>query len=108
MMSGLLDFISGFVAASSAGKMPSTKQSNALADWLLHSPLIQVEQSAAGSGGKLSEHGEAIARDLREIVQAYQAAANEGLHWPDYQHSRTAKSETELGHFTPLIRNTSL
>ncbi|KZV88036.1 hypothetical protein EXIGLDRAFT_839540 [Exidia glandulosa HHB12029] len=74
-MSGLMDFVSGLMAASSAGKLPSTKQANDMAEWLLKSPLIQIEQSAAGSGGKLSEQGEAVARDVREIVQAYQAAA---------------------------------
>lgn len=76
-MSSLIDYITGLAAATTAGKMPSTKQANAMADWLLKSPLVQVEQSAAGAGGKLSSHGEVIARDFRELVEAYQAAAAE-------------------------------
>jgi hypothetical protein len=75
--SSIMDFIGGFMAASSAGKLPTTKQSNDLANWLLKSPLLQLEASAAGSGGKLSEHGTEILRDIREIVEAYQAAATE-------------------------------
>ncbi|EJD47853.1 hypothetical protein AURDEDRAFT_151311 [Auricularia subglabra TFB-10046 SS5] len=73
-MSNLMDFLSGLMAASSAGKMPSTKQANAMADWLLNSPLIQLE---SGAGGKLSAQGTDIVRDLRALVQAYQAAAAE-------------------------------
>ena len=73
--SSLMDFFSGLTAATSAGKYPSTKQANAMADWLLKSPLLQLEQAAAGTGGKLSENGQVVLQDLREIVSAYQAAA---------------------------------
>ena len=73
----IMDFVGGLTAATSTGKLPSTKQSNELANWLLKSPLFQLEASAAGCGGKLSEHGTTILSDLREIVEAYQAAATE-------------------------------
>ncbi|EJD54325.1 hypothetical protein AURDEDRAFT_156106 [Auricularia subglabra TFB-10046 SS5] len=59
-MSTLIDYITGLAAAASAGKMPSTKRANAMADWLLNSPLIQ-----------------AISRDFRELVEAYQATVME-------------------------------
>ncbi|KAH7092797.1 hypothetical protein BKA62DRAFT_722425 [Auriculariales sp. MPI-PUGE-AT-0066] len=76
-MTTIIDFTTGLSAAVSSGKMPATKQSNELANWLLKANLLQLESQAAGSGGKLSEHGEKFLRDLREIIEAYQVTANE-------------------------------
>jgi len=73
----LMEFVGALTAAASAGKLPSTKQSNDLANWLLKSPILQLEASSAGCGGKLSESGTEIVRDIREIIQAHQAAATE-------------------------------
>jgi hypothetical protein len=73
----LMEFFGALTAAASAGKLPSTKQSNELANYLLKSPILQLEESSAGCGGKLSENGSAIIRDIREIVEAGQALATE-------------------------------
>ncbi|KAI0051622.1 hypothetical protein FA95DRAFT_1569893 [Auriscalpium vulgare] len=64
-----MDKATAVIAALSAGKQPSTQQTNAWIDALLQSQLVQVEKS--DSGGELSENGRKLARDARAVLDAY-------------------------------------
>ncbi|KIK69300.1 hypothetical protein GYMLUDRAFT_237117 [Collybiopsis luxurians FD-317 M1] len=46
--------------------------------------------------------------EIRHEIFKYQSTGDEQLDWPDYQHSRTAESEAELGSLTPFSRNERL
>lgn len=69
-----MDKAASVLAAFEAGKQPSQVQINAWVDYLLQSPLVQVEKKAEGEG-ELSENGKRLARDAREVLDAYKAYA---------------------------------
>ncbi|KAH8797074.1 hypothetical protein DL96DRAFT_1008095 [Flagelloscypha sp. PMI_526] len=62
--------ISSLAAALTAGKLPSTSQTNRTISNLLQSNLIQLEKTV-GSEGKLSQHGSEMAKGVREILEAW-------------------------------------
>ncbi|KAL1747091.1 hypothetical protein HDZ31DRAFT_80677 [Schizophyllum fasciatum] len=67
-----IDNVAAVAAALDAGKLPSQAQINGAIDWLLKSPLIQLEAQSADLEGKLSEYGLRLAKDVRGILEAYQ------------------------------------
>lgn len=64
-----MDKTTSVIAALKAGKQPSQLQTNAWIEKLLQSELIQVEKTAGA--GELSQNGKKLARDLRDILEAY-------------------------------------
>uniref|UniRef100_D8Q4R6 Uncharacterized protein n=1 Tax=Schizophyllum commune (strain H4-8 / FGSC 9210) TaxID=578458 RepID=D8Q4R6_SCHCM len=67
-----MDGLSPLAAALDAGKLPSQAQINGSINWLLKSPVIQLEAQSADLEGKLSEYGLRLAKDVRGILEAYQ------------------------------------
>ena len=67
-----IDNVAAVAAALDAGKLPSQAQINGSIDWLLKSPIIQLEAQSADLEGKLSEYGLRLAKDVRGILEAYQ------------------------------------
>ena len=64
-----MDKASSVIAALDAGKLPSQELTSQFIDWVLNSGLTQVEPSS--EHGELSEQGQILVNDLREILIAY-------------------------------------
>lgn len=68
-----MDQLSSVTAAFSAGKLPTTAQTNAWIDALLSSKLLELEDKidASPAPPELSEDGKQLVRDLRELCECY-------------------------------------
>ena len=77
------------IAAFDAGKFPSQQQINAFIDWFLNSPLAQIEPTS--DGGELSEQGQIIVNDIRNLLTAYKQLGEHqnSEHSFDTRHTRS-------------------
>ncbi|KAJ6602457.1 hypothetical protein DFH09DRAFT_1270433 [Mycena vulgaris] len=64
-----MDQLANITAALNAGKFPSTAQVDAFIDWLTKSAIPAVEPSA----DSLSGQGRVLAKDIRQVLEAYKA-----------------------------------
>ncbi|KAJ7902724.1 hypothetical protein B0H14DRAFT_3851682 [Mycena olivaceomarginata] len=62
-----MDNVASLIAALDAGKLPSTEQLNSFDHWLTHSAIPAAQPSEHA----LSEQGQVLANDIREVLISY-------------------------------------